>query len=114
MVVVMGIMLAIAMPLFLNAMNDAKKTQCRSNLQSIANTNEQHKLRSSTRTFSTNLNDLGAIQPIPLCPEGGTYTITLSNGTNTANNGKAVPSGVPIIQCSISNHGKFAGSVDTY
>lgn len=105
-----------ATTMYLSATADAKKRNCRAVMQIIANSEEEYKIRSSAspRAFTTNLANLASITPaIPPCPNGGMYTIMISDGTATAQNGQTVPIGGVIISCSASGHGKFALNVDS-
>ena len=57
----------------------------------------------------SNLNaNLGAT---PVCPSGGTYSVTIGSGT--ANNGTPVPAGGLLVACSFSGHGAFAPGIDS-
>jgi len=113
-VLIMGIGMAVAIPLFVSAMKDAQKKQCRANMQSIANAEEQYKIKTVPHTYTTALTNLvGDFPVIPVCPNGGTYTASISDGTALSQSGQTVPSGVIIISCSVSNDGIFAQQVDT-
>lgn len=112
-VAIMVIMMAIAAPVFLPMLTDAKESDCRANLQAIANAEEQYRRKNTTHVYTTTLSDLGQQGAgVPLCPDGGTYTVTISDGTATAQSGQAVPSGGLVISCSASGHGKYAPGID--
>jgi type IV pilus assembly protein PilA len=112
---IMGIGMAISVPLFVSAMKDSQMKQCRSNMMAIANAEEQYKIKTVPHTYTTALTNLvGDFPVIPICPNGGTYTAVISDGTKFAQNGQTVPSGNLIIQCSVNNDGKFAQQIDTY
>ena len=113
-VFVIAILMAVSIPFFLSAQNDAKKKQCRANMVTIANAEEQYKIKSSVHAYTTTLGNLTPeIPAVPVCPTGGTYSVSVSNGTATAQNGQTVPNGVLVITCSSSSHGKYAPTIDT-
>ena len=109
-----GIGLAVSIPLFVSAMNAAKSRQCRSYLQAIANAEEQYKIKSSGHTYTTTLSNLvGDFPVVPICPNGGAYSATVSDGTATSQSGQTVPAGKLVISCSVSGDGKFAQTIDS-
>ena len=112
-VLIFAILMAVSIPLFLSAQNDAKAKQCRSNMVTIGNSEEQYKIKSSTHVYTTTLSNLTpAISTVPVCPTSGTYTVVISNGNSTAQNGKSVPTGCLVISCSSAGHGKYAPTID--
>lgn len=113
--VVLAIMMAVAMPLYLSAIAESQVKDCRSNMQTIANLEQEYKIKSSTHSYTTTLSNLSTLVPnVPICPSGGTYSITYGDGTKTANNGQIVPVNGLIVNCSANGHGVFALNVDTY
>jgi type II secretory pathway pseudopilin PulG len=115
MLLIFAVGMAISVPLFVSAMKDAQTKQCRANMQAIANAEEQYKIKSATvpRQYTTTLTNLiGDFPVVPVCPNGGTYTATISNGTATAQNGQTVPLNRIIISCSFPADGKFAPTID--
>jgi Tfp pilus assembly protein PilE len=107
--------MSIAVAAYLSAISDAKVKECRANMQTIANLEEKYRISNATHATTTTLSALstgGAT--VPLCPDGYSYTISFSNGTQTAQNGQTVPSGNVIITCGEAAHGKYAPGVDTY
>jgi type IV pilus assembly protein PilA len=113
-VLVLAILMAIALPLYLGAVANAQVNVCRSNMQTIANGEQAFKVRDSGHQYTTDISqlpiDLGST---PVCPEAGTYSVVISDGTNSANNGRAVPAGGVIVNCSAAGHGVFAPGVDS-
>ena len=111
--VVATVMVALSMPLFLSGAADASMKQCRSDMMTIGNLERQHRLKDPNHAYTTSLSTLKTemLTP-PVCPGGGNYTITLSNGSMTAQNGQTVPAGRPIISCSVAGHGKYAPDFD--
>ena len=114
MVLVMAVGMAVSIPLFVSAMNDSKKKQCRANMQAIANAEEQYKIKTVPHTYTTALTNLvGDFPVVPICPNGGTYTVTISNGSAMAQSGQTIPTGGLLVTCSVSGDGKFAQQIDT-
>ena len=112
-VLILSIAMAVSLPMFVSAMNDAKTKQCRANMITIANSEEQYKIKSATHTYTTTLANLvGDLPVVPLCPNGGAYTVTISNGSATSQSGQTVANGGLVILCSASGHGKLAPSID--
>ncbi len=114
-VLIIGILMDVALPLYLNALDDAKKKTCRNNMETIANTVEAARVKNRTSDFSTfisggvNTTTLPDLQSVPVCPAGGTYT--LANGSS----GSATTFQV---QCSFGTgsaaHGKYEPGVDNH
>jgi prepilin-type N-terminal cleavage/methylation domain-containing protein len=101
-VLIIGILLAIAVPNFVKAREVSRAKSCLSNLRSIAYAKEQWAVEQKKATTDTPADtDLygsnGYILATPLCPAGGTYTI---------NNLSTVPS------CSIGTNGSAATGDD--
>jgi type IV pilus assembly protein PilA len=112
-VLVFLILMAVSIPFFLSAQNDAKKKQCRANMVTIANAEEQYKIKSASHVYTTTLSSLTPeIPAVPVCPTGGTYSVVISNGSSSSQSGQAVPNGVLVVSCSSSSHGKYAPTVD--
>ncbi len=83
-VLIIGILMAIAVPNFVKARESARKNTCIANLKQIDSAKEQwamdNKKNSGDATTMTNLTT-GYLKAAPLCPSGGTYT-TGNVGTN--------------------------------
>jgi prepilin-type N-terminal cleavage/methylation domain len=113
-ILVLAVLMAIALPLYVAAVAKSERTVCRSNMQTLANGEQAFRARDKQHLYTTDLAqlpiDLGAL---PVCPRGGTYSVTISNGTQTANNGQTVQAGSVIIECSDPAHGVFAPSIDS-
>jgi type IV pilus assembly protein PilA len=113
-ILVLAILMAVALPLYLAAVSDSQVKTCRSNMQTIANAEQAYKTQVSTHVYSTVLSDLaGNLGSTPVCPSGGTYSVTISTGSSTANNGNTVPDGGLVIACSATGHGVFAPGIDS-
>ena len=89
-VLIIGILLAIAIPNFVRARNTSRGKACQANLKQIDSATEQYLMDNRTTTYPA----LSALTPnylktAPSCPSGGTYTMgsagafpTCSIGTN--------------------------------
>ena len=109
--IVLAAMLAVSVPIFVGALDDAANKQCRAQMQSISNQEEQYRLKSATHTYTTDLTTLpGASRVIPVCPSGGTYIAIIADGSQHTQNLVAIPVANLIINC--SKHGLFAPGVD--
>ncbi len=112
-VLILAILMAVALPLYVSAVIESETKTCRSNMFSIASAEPAYKTRISTHTYTTNLADLYPdLGTTPICPSAGTYSVTISDGTGTSNNGNTVPVGGQIVHCSAGGHGVFAPGVD--
>jgi type IV pilus assembly protein PilA len=79
-ILILGILMVVALPVYNGAVADANHRTCRANMQTIANAEQAYYTRSTTRAYT---NDLSGTSPliadlggIPKCPQGGTYSIT--------------------------------------
>jgi type IV pilus assembly protein PilA len=119
-VLILAILMAVALPLYLSAVADSQKKTCRANMQTIANAVQAARVKSGSADFTAfivtaagvitagstgNVPDLNAM---PICPNGGTYTIV--NGTSTPANTSFK------VSCSLGGatptHGTFEPGVD--
>jgi type IV pilus assembly protein PilA len=113
-ILVLAILMAVALPLYLSAVADSQLKTCRSNMQTIANAEQAYKTSTPGHVYTTNLADLNSnLGSTPICPSAGTYSVTISTGASTANNGTAVPAGGLVIACSATGHGVFAPGIDS-
>jgi len=113
-ILVLAILMAVALPLYLAAVSDSQVKTCRANMQTIANAEAAYKTQSSAHTYTTVLSQLNDnLGSTPVCPSGGSYSVQISTGSLTANNGQTVPSGGLLVSCSVSGHGKFAPGIDS-
>ena len=95
------------------SVSDAGRMQCRYNMITISNQIRVHRIKDPNHSYVTTLAELKPESPtVPVCPSGGTYSITISDGTVIAQNGRVVPAGTPIISCTCKEHGKYAADVD--
>ena len=108
-VLIISILMTVGLPLYLSAVSDAKKKTCRSNMQTIANTVQSARVRLNTSDYGTLItagvatSSLTDLQALPVCPNGGTYT--LAKGSSNDNTTFQV-------KCNVPAHGKFEPGVD--
>jgi type IV pilus assembly protein PilA len=113
-ILVLAILMAVALPLYLSAVADSQLKTCRSNMQTIANAEQAYKTSDPAHTYTTNLADLNPnLGATPICPSAGAYSVVISTGTSTANNGATVPAGGLVIACDAAGHGVFAPGIDS-
>ena len=81
-VLIIGILLAIAIPNFVRARNTSRAKACQANLKQIDSATEQYLMDNRTTTYPafTALSP-NYIKTTPACPSGGSYTM----GTASAN-----------------------------
>jgi type IV pilus assembly protein PilA len=89
-VLILAILMAVAIPAYLSAVNESKRRTCRANMQTLAHAEQAWLLRSDnpSHTYTPTLTNLltgvnggpGDLQAIPICPNGGTYSV--DPGTN--------------------------------
>jgi len=117
-ILVLAILMAVALPLYLGAVNDSQVKTCRANMQTIANAEQAYKTSQSAHTYTTTIANLNTnLGATPTCPSGGTYSVVISDGTELAQNTTAVPAGGLIISCNGNSggtaHGVFAPGIDS-
>ncbi len=89
-VLIIGVLMAIAIPNFLNARTTAQTKACVANLKQIQSATEQNLMQGAKiEAISDLVGDSKPLKATPVCPASGTYTI----GTSTTN-----PT------CSVSGH----------
>lgn len=81
-ILIIGILLAMAVPNFIRARNISQARTCQATMKQIMSATEQYLMDNRTSTYPA----LTALTPVylkstPVCPSGGTYTM----GTATAN-----------------------------
>ena len=109
-VLILGMLMTVALPLYLSTQTNAQKRVCRANMQTIANAVNANRvaLRSSdysgfigaVSTASTKEPDLAAV---PTCPNNGAYTIAQGNSNDNS---------TFKVSCSAAAHGTFQPGVD--
>jgi type IV pilus assembly protein PilA len=85
-VLILSILMSVALPLYLNATQDAQRKTCRANMQTIASAEQAFKVSDPSRQYTTDLTKLKDLQGPPKCPENGSYTVALNgDGSLTVN-----------------------------
>lgn len=109
-VLILGILMSVAMPLYLSTQISAQRSVCRANMQTIANAVNANRIALRSSDFagfigavSTASNKEPDLAGIPICPSNGTYAIAQGNSNN--NNTFRVT-------CTVSTHGSFQPGVD--
>jgi type IV pilus assembly protein PilA len=109
-VLILGVLMAVAMPLYLSAVADAQKKTCRANMQTIANAVMAARVKTPAPDYTALITggvtvaNLPDLQGVPACPGAGAYT--LAKGSSTTNTTFQV-------NCSATGHGKFEPGVDS-
>ena len=86
-VLIIGILLAIAVPNFIRARESSRAKSCVANLQQMNSALEQwamdnKKTTGSTVAIATLVGSAGYIKATPACPSGGAYTDPVTLGSN--------------------------------
>jgi len=96
-VLILAILMAVALPLYLAAVSDAARKTCRANMQTIAHAEQAYRVKyRAGYTAAIDPGLLPDLQFVPVCPDGGTYSVTV--GT---------PSGGFTVNCNVGGHGSF-------
>ena len=87
-VLIIGILLAIAIPNFVRARNTSRAKACTANLKQIDSATEQYLMDNNTTTYPA----LAALTPTyvktsPTCPSGGSYTMGSASANPTCSIG---------------------------
>src|SRR5947207_14388713 len=91
-ILILAILMAVALALYLAAVSDSQVKTCRANMQTIANAEAAWKTSDTSHAYTTTLANLNTnLGSTPVCPSGGTYSVAISAGASTANNGTTVP-----------------------
>ncbi len=105
-ILLLGVMMAIALPLFMATTKDPKRESCQANMRVIANAAGAWMTRSSEYIDTTKLIDLNDdMGSLPGCPTGGRYSIAVARDREAK---KASQRPVPVIKCSTPTHGQFS------
>jgi type IV pilus assembly protein PilA len=107
-VLILAILMAVALPLYLNAVADSEKKTCRANLQTIANSVQAARVerRATDYSFATGAVSTANepdLQSVPKCPSGGTYSV---------GNGSSGDASTYKVTCTVGTHGSFEPGVD--
>lgn len=109
-----AVIMAVAVCTFASACTARDTLRCHDNLELIANLEMIYKTQNSNHAYTAVTSSLNTVVPgLPVCPNGGVYSVTISTGAATAQNGQVVPNGKIVISCSCAGHGKYAPEIDT-
>jgi type IV pilus assembly protein PilA len=113
-VLILAILMAVALPLYLSAIGDSQLKTCRANMQTIANTVQAARVKNSLADYSSFVGAVTVVlepdlQSVPICPNGGAYTVLAVAAT--CKDAKGVVTPVPAnsfgVACSFGTHGGF-------
>jgi prepilin-type N-terminal cleavage/methylation domain-containing protein len=106
---IISVLMAVALPLFLQSASNAETRTCRANMQAIGNAVHSARVANRQQDYSAYIGKpITTVQEpdltsIPICPAGGDYNILVGG-----------PGGGPFrVQCSINAHGEFNYGVDS-
>jgi type IV pilus assembly protein PilA len=114
-VLILAILMAVALPLYLNAVADSEKKTCRANMQTIANAVQAARVSSRASSYSPYFGVVGTgvtvgtggalpdLQAAPKCPSAATNTYTIATSSSGAGY---------TVSCTDSTHGSFTPGVD--
>jgi type IV pilus assembly protein PilA len=83
-VLILAILMAVALPAYLNAVADSSKKTCRANMQTIANAVQAARVAARASDYSGWIGDVKTLvtggklldlPAAPQCPDGGTYSV---------------------------------------
>ncbi len=105
---------AVAVAVLFPALQNSRRMHCRYNMITISNRLRTHRILKQDHKYPETLDTLEPIHDaIPLCPDGGKYSFTISDGTMSGMNCHIVPSGQRIIKCTCEEHGIYGVDADT-
>ncbi|MDI6799493.1 MAG: prepilin-type N-terminal cleavage/methylation domain-containing protein [Actinomycetota bacterium] len=86
-ILIIGILVAIAIPVYNLAVTNAQRRTCQANLRTLNGAATVYRATEAAGTFPA---DIAAMVPnyikaAPACPAGGTYTYTAADGTTVCN-----------------------------
>jgi type IV pilus assembly protein PilA len=103
-ILVVAILMAVALPLYLNTVADTQKESCHTNMQIIANAVEATAVKQDATDYGDiitggiNKFNLPYLSAMPICPDGGKYSIVFGS-TGDGNSFKVI--------CSFPKHGSL-------
>lgn len=105
-VLILAILMAVALPLYLSAVQDSEKKTCRANLQTIANAVQAYRVKNRMSDYTgIVMGDLaGDLGNTPICPSAGTYSLAGAGGAGS-------PGAVYSTACNVAAHGWFQPGV---
>jgi type IV pilus assembly protein PilA len=114
-ILILAVLMAVAVPLYLAAVDDSQLKTCRANMQTIVAAAQAYRVNHPTygaiggltgAEISGRYTELGVT---PLCPGGGVYTVT-EFAADTPVGNKTVPAGGIIVECTL--HGSLVPGLD--
>ena len=92
-VLIIGILLAIAIPNFVKARETSRAKSCVANLKQIDSAKQQYMMDKNISTYAGVMTDLVGtyIRTAPTCPAGGTYTVNSEVVSPTCSLATATP-----------------------
>ncbi|HZT42773.1 MAG TPA: type II secretion system protein, partial [Chthonomonadaceae bacterium] len=112
-VLILAILMAVALPLYLSAVADSQKKTCRANMQTIANAVQAARVKNVSANYNSFAGAVSTtlepdLQSVPICPNGGTYSVITTGTCNDANgNSVTIPANSFGVTCTFSTHGGF-------
>lgn len=101
-VLILAVLMVVAMPMYLSAVTDSERRVCRANLQTISNAVQARHVQLmepyATIPAPAMANRLRDLQSVPICPAGGSYSVSLTPAPYT-------------VECSNATHGAFTPGV---
>lgn len=111
-VLIVSILMSVAAPLYLNALDDSRKKVCRTNMGTISNAVMAARVKNSVNDFAAlitggvTISNLPDLTSVPRCPNGGAYSLTIGGSGSNATFQVQCSATYPLI------HGKFEPGVD--
>jgi len=116
---ILAILMGISLPLYLRAVADSQLKTCRSNMHTIANAVQSARVKAQLTDYTTLAGAPSTTREpdlayVPLCPNGGTYSVVVSGSTNDVSP-RTIPSGSFAVECNFegSSHGAFIPGMDS-
>lgn len=107
-VLILALLMAVALPLYLSAVNDAERRVCRVNMKTISGAAQATRVKNLLGNYGSIIsNGVGALADLtgtPICPAGGTYSLENGNSGNSS---------TFRVRCSLASHGTFQLGLDS-
>jgi len=99
------ILFVAASPFYRAAKSQANLQQCHQHRLLLAEANRRYRETSPTGAFTTNVQDLMQIVHVSTqCPEGGPYSMRVTQPGEHDHYGRELPAGSLVIRCSVRTH----------
>ena len=107
-ILILGVLMAVSLPLYVNAVKDSRKKTCRATLQTISIAVMAAKVRLNYQDYGAFFGSIDTtletdLYTIPKCPDNGTYTISNGDGNNSFK-----------VSCSVPGHGSYEPNRNIY